>query len=163
MGDEERNQPVAGWYEDPSGQPGRRRYWDGAQWTDRYSGGGSPRRVEDIDREFPVLYRVAGVLHALGWIVLVLGLIGVLVGAISAGSEDQALVRDAFGNLHRNEPGANAAGIAIIGTLAVLFYSLLLFAGAAAIRLALRVEDNTFRTAAAVELLLERTPARPGT
>jgi hypothetical protein len=26
----------AGWYPDPSGDPSKLRYWDGAQWTDQY-------------------------------------------------------------------------------------------------------------------------------
>jgi hypothetical protein len=159
MGDEESNQPAAGWYEDPSGQAGRRRYWDGAQWTDRYSGGGSPTQVEEIDRKFKVLYTISRVFHVLGWIVLVLGLIGVLIAAIAAGAEDQHLARDAFGNVNQTSPGANAALIAIFGTIGVLFYSLMLFGIAALIRLALRVEDNTHRTAVAVERLLERSPA----
>jgi hypothetical protein len=89
----------------------------------------------------------------------VLGLIGVLIAAISAGSESEQLARDAFGNVNRTSPGANAALIAVFGTLGVLFYSLMLFGTAALIRLALRVEDNTYRTATAVERLLERTPA----
>lgn len=49
---------------------------------------------------------------------------------------------------------AEPAVIAIVGGLGVLVYALLFFAAAAIIRLALRVEDNTFRTAAAVEQML---------
>lgn len=29
--------PVAGWYQDPSGDPTKLRWWDGAQWTDNYA------------------------------------------------------------------------------------------------------------------------------
>lgn len=29
--------PQAGWYDDPSGMPGKLRYWDGVQWTDQYA------------------------------------------------------------------------------------------------------------------------------
>ena len=30
-------QPQAGWYPDPSGEAGKLRWWDGAQWTDNYT------------------------------------------------------------------------------------------------------------------------------
>lgn len=29
--------PVAGWYQDPSGDPTKLRWWDGTQWTDNYA------------------------------------------------------------------------------------------------------------------------------
>jgi hypothetical protein len=161
MGDSEtgQNLPVAGWYEDPAGVQGRRRYWDGAQWTNRYSGGSSPKTVDEINRSFGALYTAARVLHVLAWITLILGSLLVIGGTIAAATSDPSYTRDAFGNLHRNEPGATAAGIAIIGTIAVALYTLLLFAASAMIRLSLRVEDNTYRTAAAVERLIERMPA----
>ncbi len=31
------DQPQAGWYPDPSGEAGKLRWWDGAQWTDNYT------------------------------------------------------------------------------------------------------------------------------
>jgi hypothetical protein len=34
----------AGWYADPSGGD-QQRYWDGAQWTEQYAGGGAPSQV----------------------------------------------------------------------------------------------------------------------
>ena len=31
------DQPVAGWYPDPSGDPSKLRYWDGMQWTNDFA------------------------------------------------------------------------------------------------------------------------------
>jgi hypothetical protein len=155
--------PVAGWYEDPSGQSGRRRYWDGTRWTDQYAGGGSAKTVGEIDRSFGALYRAAGVLHVLAWITLILGSLAVIGGTIAAAVSDPTLTRDAFGNIHERDPAGEAVAIAVFGSIAVALYTLLLFAAAAMIRLALRVEDSTYRTASAVERLAERLPAQPGT
>lgn len=33
----EYDMPVPGWYPDPSGAPGRVRYWDGQVWTGNYA------------------------------------------------------------------------------------------------------------------------------
>ncbi len=34
--DDDPTHPAAGWYADPSGTPGRLRYWDGGEWTDHH-------------------------------------------------------------------------------------------------------------------------------
>jgi hypothetical protein len=154
MGSEE-NLPEAGWYEDPDGQPGRRRYWDGTQWTSRYSASTAPTRVTEIDRSFRSLFTIARVLHALGWITIVLGGLAVIVGTIGAASSDTVTLNSG-GTLQHEDGAASAVVIAVVGTIAVAFYALALFGAAALIRLTLRVEDSTFRTAAAVERLLER-------
>jgi hypothetical protein len=159
MGTEESNLPAEGWYEDPDGVSGRRRYWDGKQWTNRYTTSKAPTRVDEIDRRFRSLFTLAKVLHALGWVTIVLGGLIVVFGAIAAGSSDSETTRNAFGELQRNDPGASAALIAVGGSLAVALYALAFFGAAALVRLALRVEDNSFRTAAAVERLADRPPA----
>ena len=51
------------------------------------------------------------------------------------------------------DPGASAAVIAFVGIAGVLLYSLWFFAAAAFTRLWLRMEDNTFRTAAVIDRL----------
>lgn len=38
----------AGWYPDPSGDPTRLRFWDGAQWTDAYAAAPGQQQAEPI-------------------------------------------------------------------------------------------------------------------
>jgi hypothetical protein len=160
MGDEEQSPlPEAGWYDDPGGVVGRRRYWDGARWTDRYTSSGSPKTAGDVDRSFPGLFKVANALHVLGWIIIVLGGLLVIGGAIAAASQDAETTRDVFGQVRQTEPEASAVFIAISGAISVFFGALFCFGASGLIRLALRVEDNSFRAAAAVEKMLDRPPA----
>jgi len=84
---------------------------------------------------------LARVLTVLGWLTIVLGGIGV----VAAASES------------RNDPDTSPALIALVGGLGVALYALIFFGAAALIRLAIRVEDSTFRTAAAVERLSRDT------
>lgn len=157
MGSEEQNQglPEAGWYQDPNGPESRRRYWDGSQWTSQYRTVGEPNSVNEIDRRFPSLFKIARILHALGWVTVVLGSLAVVLGTIAAAESGPTVTRDAFGQVQRSDPAGAAVVIAIGGSLAVAFYALAFFGAAALIRLSLRVEDNTFRTASAVERLVE--------
>jgi uncharacterized protein DUF2510 len=153
MGSDETTLPPAGWYDDPDGRVGIRRYWDGAKWTDRYEDEGGRRPIDEIDRRFKSLYTVANVFHVLGWVTAVLGTLFVIIAAIAAGSADDTTTR-VFGEVRDTDPGANAAVILIGGGIGVFIYTLTFFAAAAFIRLMLRVEDNSFRTAAAVERLI---------
>lgn len=150
--------PEAGWYDDPDGRPGRKRYWSGDHWTTRYKSAKAPTEVDEIDRSFRTLFLLARVLHVLGWVTIVVGTIAVIAAAVEAGSSEE-VIRDAFGQTRTTDPGASAAVIAVFGGLGVALYALILFGAAALIRLALRVEDNTFRTAAAAEELASRPAA----
>ena len=153
MGADEQSLPAAGWFDDPDGRSGVKRYWDGRQWTDRYDESGSgPSRINEIDRKFNSLYTIAKVFHVLGWVTLILGSLFVIVAAIAAGSADDS-VSTVFGETQRTEPGANAAVILIGGGIGVAIYTLFFFAAAAFTRLMLRVEDNTHRSAVAIEKL----------
>lgn len=156
MGTEE-NLPPEGWYDDPEGGPGRKRYWDGEQWTDRYeeANTASTDKVARIDREFKALHTIASVFNVLGWLTITLGTLLVIAAAIDAGSSDE-VATNVFGERTVSDPGANAAMIAVFGLVGVLLYSLLFWAAAAFTRLWLRMEDNTFRTAAAVERMAKR-------
>lgn len=161
MGSEESKLPPAGWYDDPDARVGVKRYWDGVKWTDRFEGEAGPKPVDAIDRRFTSLYKIANILHTLGWVTIILGGLLVVIATIAAATSDQTTTV-AFGEVRRTEPGANAAVIAIAGGIGVAVYALLLFAASALIRLALRAEDNTFRTAAAVERLVARGESEAG-
>ena len=154
MGTDESKLPPAGWYDDPEGGTGRKRYWDGQAWTDRYEGSDASPKVAAIDREFKSLHTIATIFHVLGWVVLTVGTLVVIVAAIAAGNTQE--VAGTFGDQVATDPGENAAAIAIFGLIGVLLYSLLLFAASAFLRLWLRVEDNTFRTAAALDRMAKR-------
>lgn len=84
-----------------------------------------------VPAKFRSLQTIAGIYGFLGWLVAILGPIGVIAAAVSADGSDRAVTL-------------------IGGLLAVAFQALLLFGIAAAIRLALAVEENTRAT---VELL----------
>jgi hypothetical protein len=148
---EQNELPPPGWYDDPEGGPGRKRYWDGNAWTDRFEAANTATssKVAGIDREFKSLHTIAGVFNVLGWLTLTLGTLLVIGGAISAGSDDSAT--SVFGESTSADPAASAVTILIFGLAGVLLYSLFFFAAAAFTRLWLRVEDNTFRTAAALD------------
>lgn len=155
MAEPEQPLPPAGWYDDPEGAPGRKRYWDGQAWTDRFEGStATASRVAAIDREFSSLHRIATIFHVLGWLTLTVGTLVVIAATISAADTEE--VATTFGDRVVTDSGENAAAIAIVGMLGVLLYSLLLFAASAFTRLWLRMEDNTFRTAAALERMAER-------
>ncbi len=72
------------------------------------------------------------------------------IGVVAAASES------------RHDPDTSPALIAVVGGLGVALYALIFFGTAALIRLALRVEDSTFRTAAAVERLAPAPPPSHG-
>src|SRR2546430_2221243 len=64
--------PAPGWYDDPE-QPGRRRYWDGSQWTHQFAGAGAtggptgPAQVRWWQRGLAVIgIGVLGLLVGLG-------------------------------------------------------------------------------------------------
>lgn len=156
MGTEEKP-PPEGWYDDPEGGSGRKRYWDGERWTDRYEEGNaaSTPKVAAIDREFKALHTIARVFNVLGWLTITLGTLAVIAAAIDAGSSDE-VATGVFGERTVDNSGTNAAVIAVFGLVGVALYSLLFWAAAAFTRLWLRVEDNTFRTAAALDRMAKR-------
>jgi hypothetical protein len=78
--------------------------------------------------KFRSLHTIAGIYGLLGWVVAILGPIGVIAAAAAADGSDRPVTL-------------------IGGLLAVAFQALVLFGIAAAIRLALAVEENTRTTA----------------
>jgi Protein of unknown function (DUF2510) len=165
-------QAPAGWYPDAY-DSSRLQYWDGEQWTqhfksapgaaqpsetpertrsttetrERARSSTEPRRTADRPAQesgpeqtparFRSLHLIASIYGILAWIVAILGTVGV-IAATAAAADDG---------------GGEAVGTAVVGALGVAFYVLLLFGLAAAIRLALAVEENTRTT---TELLKER-------
>ena len=79
-------------------------------------------------KDFRSLHLIATLYQYLGYVVIVLGAIGVIAAAVAAG-------------------GGSAIVTLIFGAIGVAFYALLIFGIAAAIRLALAVEQNTRDTA----------------
>jgi hypothetical protein len=135
-------QAPAGWYPDLH-NPERLQYWDGERWTQRYQPADpglrpEPAEPETAERRFSSLHLIAGIYSVLGWLVAIVGSIGVIAAAVNANSDSS---------------GGDPAAILVVGLIAVAFYALALFGIAAAIRLALAVEENTRRT---VEVLTNR-------
>ena len=156
MAADEPDLPPGGWYADPEGEAGRQRYWDGERWTERYHSGGSPSPAGAEEKRFGALRTIAGVFYVLGWVVAILGGLGVIAGAIAAGGAEDS--SDVFGN--REASDASPVAVLIVGGIAVFIYSLLFFAAAGFIRLMLAIEESSRRTAAAVERFAG--PAGPG-
>jgi hypothetical protein len=88
-----------------------------------------------VEHKYRSLRVVAALLTIVGWLVLVLGGIGVAVGVVTSMSE---------------LPPLHLALAAVGGALYVAVVSLYAFAGAAVIRLAMAVEENTRATAEAL-------------
>lgn len=88
-----------------------------------------------VERKYRSLRVVAGLLTVVGWLVLVVGGAGVAVGAVTSTSQLTPL-----------QVGLVAVG----GAVYVAVVSLYAFAGAAVIRLAMAVEENTRATAEAL-------------
>ena len=92
----EGHKPHAGWYLDPHGQPGMKRYWDGEQWTDQY------REVPDSsppepslqapERRYASLRTIAGIYQVLAWVIAGIGGIGVIVSATSTDNGGLVLI-----------------------------------------------------------------------
>jgi hypothetical protein len=127
-----------GWYPDAHGRS-RLRYWDGQHWTNDYrpaNNGPQPEapQANETAPRFRSLRVIAGVYEFLAWCVAILGAVGVIAATVNA----------------NNETDTDPALVFVIGMVAVVFYVLFLFGIAAAIRLALAVEENTRAT---VELL----------
>ena len=144
MGTEEVPPPPPGWFDDPDGRAGVKRYWDGADWTDEYDSGteqygslGAPQSVPEVKKQFASLRTIAVLFRILGWLTLVGGSIAVIVTAINATAN-----------------GASAAVFLITGGLGVAIYALMFFAFSAFIYLMISVEETNRRTAAAVEGLV---------
>ena len=115
--------PAAGWYPDPT-QSGRQRYWDGQSWTEQYQG-----QVAETAKPSPryqSLRMIAGLFKGLAWLTAIAGTVGVIAGASKS---------------------ENSGGLVLLGLLFIASTSLLLFAYAAFIQLAINVEENTRQTA----------------
>jgi hypothetical protein len=87
------------------------------------------------ERKYRSLRIVAALLTIVGWLVLVVGGAGVAVGAVTSTSQLQPL---------------QVALVVVGGAIYVAVVSLYAFAGAAVIRLAIAVEENTRATAEAL-------------
>lgn len=102
--------PPPGWYSDPDIGPSRRRYFDGVQWTERYStptgvvlpppGQGAPARRDSKTLSPPALRRryvgiAAAILAAIGVVVLTLKADGIIFKAPPPPDED-AYVEELF-------------------------------------------------------------------
>jgi len=132
--------PPAGWYRDPEGGLGER-YWDGTRWTEERrsaapapaatAGAPAPQagQAAEVEHRFGSLRLIAGIFTVLAWLTIILGTLGVIIGAATA------------------DNGGDAAGIIVGGAIGVVIYALWFFAAAAFIRLSLAVEENTRRTA----------------
>ena len=94
----------------------------------------APAPVE-VERKYRSLRVVAALLTVVGWLVLIVGGAGVAVGAVTSTSQLTPL-----------QIGLVAVG----GVIYVAVVSLYAFAGAAVIRLAMAVEENTRATAEAL-------------
>ena len=90
---------------------------------------------EPVERKYRSLRVVAALLTIVGWLVLVVGGAGVAVGAVTSTSQLKPL---------------QIALVAVGGAIYVAVVSLYAFAGAAVIRLAMAVEENTRATAEAI-------------
>ena len=83
------------------------------------------------------LRTVSTILRVFAWLILVLGGLGVLIGAVATGNSDDG--------------GAGEAVLTLIfGLIAVGFYALLTFAAAELIMIGIAVEENTRLTASAL-------------
>lgn len=87
------------------------------------------------EQRYRSLRIIATLLAVFGWIVIVLGGIGVVVGTIYTIGQ-QGL--------------AQAIGVLVVGAIYVALFALYAFAGAAIIRLFMAVEENTRLTAEAL-------------
>ena len=96
------------------------------------SGAGSALPLEHRYRSLRV---ISTLLTAFGWIVLILGGLGVVIGTIFTGSQQGV---------------PQAVGVLVVGAIYVALFALYSFAGAAIIRLFMAVEENTRATAEAL-------------
>ena len=131
----EGHKPHAGWYYDPEGRPGTRRYWDGERWTDQYQqfpDTPSQPSMPAPERRYASLRTIAGIYQVLAWVIAVIGGIGVIV--IAASTDNGGLVF-------------------IVGAVYLFFIVLTMLAFAAFIRLMLSVEESSRTTAQAVVAL----------
>lgn len=147
--------PDSGWYDDPDGRSGIKRYWDGRTWTDRYHPPAGKPGGEPSEKRFASLRTIATVFYVLGWVTAILGTLLVIGLAIAAGEANDT-ANDLFGDEGDVDEGGSVLTVLIGGGLAVFIYSLAFFAASAFIHLMLSVEDSTRRTASAVEQLAVR-------
>jgi Protein of unknown function (DUF2510) len=144
-----------GWYPDAYDED-QLQYWDGERWTQDHRpaeaagdaeavgegevSGPPAKDAQSGETRFRSLHVIAGIYGTLGWIVAIVGSIGVIVAAVQAGNDSS-----------NTSPGA----IVLFGLLGVAFYALLLFGISAAIRLALAVEENTRSAVALLKRQIE--------
>jgi hypothetical protein len=88
-----------------------------------------------MEHRYRSLQIIATLLTVFGWIVIVLGGLGVLIAAIYTGGQQGV---------------PQAIGILVVGAIYVALFALYAFAGAAIIRLFMAVEENTRLTAEAL-------------
>ncbi|HEX2397279.1 MAG TPA: hypothetical protein VHI73_03970 [Solirubrobacteraceae bacterium] len=87
------------------------------------------------EQRYRSLRLIATLLTAFGWIVVVVGGVGVIIGAVYTGGQQGV---------------PQAVGVLAVGAIYVALFALYAFAGAAIIRLFMALEENTRLTAEAL-------------
>jgi hypothetical protein len=91
-------------------------------------------RVQAEVTRYPALMTVAGIAGALGYIVIVIGLIATIVGMI-----------EGFG-----ESFGRGLWIGLVGVATTIVYAIVLFAIAEGIKVIVNIEENTRRSAGGI-------------
>jgi hypothetical protein len=97
--------------------------------------GGAASAALPAEQRYRSLRLIATLLTAFGWIVVVVGGVGVIIGAVYTGGQQGV---------------PQAVGVLAVGAIYVALFALYAFAGAAIIRLFMALEENTRLTAEAL-------------